>query len=132
MKKIVESIVHQVRLAKSLHREKQKESTRSSKWASVRDHFLKENPSCAACGGTKHIQVHHKKPFHEFPELELEMSNLISLCMGNNECHLLLGHGGDYHHYNPNVEKDALEFSKKTDKRPSIIASARSKRLENG
>lgn len=55
---------------------------RSSKWDKVRDDFIKLNPSCAVCGSTKNLQVHHKKPFHLFPELELDVNNLVTLCEG--------------------------------------------------
>ena len=53
------------------------------------------------------MNVHHKKPFHLFPELELESTNLITLCMdGDKDCHIKLGHGGSFKAYNPNVEED--------------------------
>jgi len=83
--------------------------TRSGEWPTVRKHFLATNPKCAACGGTSHLQVHHKMPFHDDPSLELHPDNLISLCMGDNECHLKIGHGGSFKQYNPNVAVDAAE-----------------------
>jgi len=83
------------------------ETKRSPHWPTVEHNHIKSNPLCAACGGTEHLNVHHKKPFHLFPELELEPTNLITLCMdGDKDCHIKLGHGGSFKAYNPNVEED--------------------------
>lgn len=81
---------------------------RSTKWPSARRAWLKLHPTCAACGSSYCVQVHHKLPFHEFPNLELDPRNFITLC----ECHpgndhLTLGHLGDWKKYNPAVESDA-------------------------
>ena len=62
---------------------------------------------CRGCGTKKHLQVHHKKPFHLHPELELDPKNLITLCMDVWRCHIELGHSGDWKAYNPHVEDDA-------------------------
>ena len=78
---------------------------RSTHWPKVEKDFLHKNPVCAACQTTNHLQVHHIKPFHLHPELELDESNLITLCM-EKDCHIKLGHGGDWKAYNPNVLKD--------------------------
>lgn len=81
---------------------------RSSKWRGVRDTFLKKNPACAACGGSKMLNVHHKKPFHLFPALELVESNLITLCeLPSHSCHFAIGHNFDWTAWNPHVEEDA-------------------------
>ena len=82
---------------------------RSPHWGRVEKEFLNDNPVCVCCGSNKKLNVHHKKPFHLFPELELEPSNLITLCM-DNECHLLVGHGDNFRAYNPNVEEDAKKL----------------------
>ena len=90
--------------------------TRSPKWAAVRKDFLKQNPVCALCGGTATLEVHHKKPFHLHPELELEPSNLITLCESKKNgvtCHLFFGHLGDYQSFNKNVDKDVKTWNKK-------------------
>jgi 5-methylcytosine-specific restriction enzyme A len=78
---------------------------RSPHWHKVEKDFLAKHTNCAACGTNHHLQVHHIKPFHLYPEHELDESNLITLCM-EKECHLKLGHGGDWKAYNPNVLKD--------------------------
>jgi 5-methylcytosine-specific restriction endonuclease McrA len=80
---------------------------RSSHWPAVEHKHLKDHPTCEACGGNIHLQVHHRKPFHLFPELELEPTNLITLCMEQpKDCHIKLGHGGNFKAYNPNVDTD--------------------------
>ena len=44
------------------------------------------------------------------PELELDPNNLITLCMGENSCHLDIGHGGSFRAYNQDVLDDAEKF----------------------
>jgi hypothetical protein len=83
---------------------------RSSKWRKVRKEFLKDNSECAACGSTTKLEVHHIKPFHSHPELELEKSNLITLCENKKYgicCHQLVGHRGNYRKINKNCVEDA-------------------------
>lgn len=96
-------------------------TARSSKWPTVAAGHLKREPVCQVCGGQKGLNVHHKKPFHLFPELELAdgsgiycqvrdakgrfVNNLLTLC-NNKRCHLTFGHGGDFKAYNPDVEAD--------------------------
>jgi len=66
---------------------------RSPKWPAVRKNHLKANPTCAACGSVKDLEVHHIKPFHLFPELELDPGNLITVCESMFvEHHLKKGH----------------------------------------
>lgn len=79
---------------------------RSSKWPSVRAAYLERNPACAACGGTKKLEVHHIVPFHVDPSLELSESNLVTLCeswRNGMNCHLLVGHKGSYRRWNKRV-----------------------------
>tara|TARA_R110000868_G_scaffold138335_2_gene352369 strand:+ start:2027 stop:2356 length:330 start_codon:yes stop_codon:yes gene_type:complete len=80
---------------------------RSSHWEATRSLFLKTNPSCAACGGISKLQVHHKQPFHLFPALELDPSNLITLCEEQTKCHLDIGHLGNWKSFNPLVVEQA-------------------------
>lgn len=81
---------------------------RSSKWPRVRAEHLKLHPYCAVCMGTKDLNVHHMKPFHLHPELELEPTNLITLCdEAGRGCHLLFGHGLNYSAANEYVDTDA-------------------------
>lgn len=78
---------------------------RSPQWAAFRRAFLK-GKACANCGSKKQLEAHHVVPFHLAPELELVTGNLIALCE-HHDCHLLVGHLGDYRAFNPTVREDA-------------------------
>jgi len=95
---------------------------RSSQWPSVRATYLKDHNKCAVCNGTKNLEVHHKQPFHVHPELELDPTNFITLCeAGTNgiNCHLLVGHLGNFKSVNLNVANDAAEWNTKITGRPN-------------
>ena len=104
-------IKHTVNVVKAVVREHAKKLTRSSKWSGVRKTTLINHPYCAVCGSTVLLQVHHCIPFHLKPELELDQRNLIVLCMGKNECHLLLGHGDNFKKYNPYIAADVRNLA---------------------
>lgn len=87
-----------------------KGAKRSSQWSKVRDEFIEAHPRCAFCGGTKELQVHHVIPF-EFGGHELDPANLITLCCGTFNCHLLVGHLGDYSSMNPLVRSDCQQWA---------------------
>lgn len=94
---------------------------RSTKWTQVRKKFLESNPKCAVCGNIKKLEVHHKKPFHKHPELELNESNLITLCESKKNgvtCHLLFGHLGNYKSINTRVDEDVKTWNNKINNRP--------------
>jgi 5-methylcytosine-specific restriction endonuclease McrA len=101
--------VHAFRIFYSTVREKVKVLRRSRGWASLRESHLKQHGACCACGGTKRLQVHHIVPVHVDPKRELDSSNLITLCMGPEECHLEVGHRGSWKRDNPNVIIDAAK-----------------------
>jgi hypothetical protein len=74
---------------------------RSSQWPRVRAEHLKNNPFCIVCGGKDKIEVHHIIPFSVAPHMELDKDNLATLCESKKQginCHLYIGHCGDYHH----------------------------------
>lgn len=87
-------------------------AARSPHWHKARELHLKLHPVCAACGGTEDLEVHHKKPFHLHPELELNEENLITLCENQGQqCHFHFGHCAlSWKCYNPHVEEDAELF----------------------
>lgn len=89
---------------------------RSKDWRSVRSQHLEAHPQCEICGGTSKVEVHHIIPFHIDDTLELDPKNLITLCerkkFGIN-CHLLVGHLGNYRRANPQVEIDAVTWRMK-------------------
>lgn len=89
---------------------------RSPRWTKVRNEVIEERGFCACCKSKKNLNVHHKKPFHLFPELELEKNNLIVLCA---TCHLFLGHLKNFKSWNPDVDKDVEMFRLKIERRPS-------------
>ena len=77
---------------------------RSSHWPKLRAEWLKQYPACAACGGDKHLEVHHKHPVHLFPGEELVWSNLMTLCETPSfSCHLKVGHCGNWKLYRKKV-----------------------------
>jgi hypothetical protein len=89
---------------------------RSPHWGSVAKEHLRREPACVVCGykGRKR-QVHHIKPFHLHPDLELDPHNLITLCSARGkEHHLLLGHLGAWDSYNEHIRADAKHFYRKT------------------
>lgn len=78
-------------------------ASRSPKWSKVRSQFLINNPICSVCGKKDKLEVHHKKPFHLYPELELDTSNLMTLC--DSPCHLIFGHCGNWSWYRDDVDE---------------------------
>ena len=131
---MIRTLLHPIRYGLSRLREGRKETRRSSRWNEVRDGFLVRHPVCEACGCGLRLQVHHVMPFHLHPELELDESNLITLCMGPNECHLRIGHGGSWGAYNPRVRIHAERFasvpSDHPETREAILETCRVARLK--
>ena len=94
---------------------------RSGKWPAVRKRHLVEHPRCAVCGGESGLEVHHIHPFHLHPNMELDPTNLITLCESKHNgvnCHLLFGHLGNFKSVNIGVEVDATIWSHKIGGRP--------------
>jgi 5-methylcytosine-specific restriction endonuclease McrA len=91
------------------------EGPRASEWVYVRNEFVRRHPRCEACGSGYQLNVHHIKPFHLYPELELDEGNLITLCR---EHHFRIGHDPDgkgpakpnWSLSNPNVRSDAASM----------------------
>lgn len=105
---------------------------RSAGWDRVRDRHLEMFPFCAGCGGIRDLQVHHIVPFHVSPDLELVPRNLITLCMGDYDCHLRLGHGGSFRCYNPDIVRDVKLFREgNVGQRLVLLKEIREKRLRN-
>ena len=96
-------------------------TARSGKWPKVRKHHLENHPVCAVCGGAELLEVHHIRPFHLHPELELDPENLVTLCeakKGGVNCHLFVGHLGSYRSFNTAVVTDAAAWAEKIARRP--------------
>lgn len=87
---------------------------RSPGWSAVRDAFL-AGKRCAVCGRYDNLVAHHVKPYHLFPEHELDVANLMPLCEsgpGSLNCHCVVGHCGDWKAYNPNAIEDAATLAR--------------------
>ncbi len=91
-------------------------ATRSSQWSKVRKQHLEENGECLACGSSKKLEVHHIKPVHLYPDLELDPSNLITLCA--EPCHRLFGHFMNFKSWNKDVVNDCNVYYNKLINRP--------------
>jgi 5-methylcytosine-specific restriction enzyme A len=98
--------------------------SRSGHWHALRTEFLTEHPTCALCGGTKDLEVHHKAPFHTHPELELQKNNLITLCEANNfgvNCHLFIGHLGSFRAINSDIDLDIAHWAPRLRKHLTLL-----------
>lgn len=122
---MLKTIKHAVNVIKHGVRDIGVSKKRSSLWNSVKNQFLKENNRCAVCGSKKRLNVHHKKPFHLYPELELDSDNLITLCMSKKECHLVIGHGSYFSAYNKNIEDDVKVLQKDISKFAEVADKAK-------
>lgn len=118
-------IRHAINVVRAALHERKKGKTRSPEWHKVERAFLLLNNACASCGGDKRLQVHHRRPFHLHPELELEPSNLVTLCMGPNDCHIRIGHGDDFKAYNPALDEHLTILKTNPLRRPEVEAQAK-------
>lgn len=90
---------------------------RSSSWKSVEREHLRRCPACLICRTAKELQVHHVRPFHLYPELELDPDNLLTLCGSH---HLLFGHLMLWAAWNPKVREDIERFQRAIARRPLL------------
>ncbi len=73
-------------------------------WNKLRKEYIKTHKECAACGGTKKLELHHIKPFHLYPKSEMDLNNLIVLCdKKGRHCHRIFGHFYNWKLYNISV-----------------------------
>lgn len=105
------------------------EPKRSGHWPTVEKHYRAQHPTCEICGSGTRLNVHHCRPFHLAPELELDPDNLITLCMSRKECHLLIGHGDNFKAYNPKIKEDAVYLRQHPQEFESVAARAKETRL---
>lgn len=83
-------------------------NARSGRWPTVRAKHLENNPFCAACGRNQKLTVHHLKPFHLHPDLELDPANLLTLCESDVvNCHFFIGHLLDWKSFNSKAVEHA-------------------------
>ena len=96
--------------------------TRNPEWNKLRRLHLKRYPKCAVCGAIKRDNVaHHIMPVQRHPKLEMDPTNLITLCergkFGANH-HLFIGHLQNYQSYNEHVIRDAVYWRTRIKNRP--------------
>jgi len=97
----------------------EKGQKRSKWWRKVRATHIRNNPTCYVCGSKKKVEVHHKIPFNIAPDLELKVDNLVSLCENKKygiNCHLLIGHLGNYRRINAQIDYDTRTWRMKLGK----------------
>lgn len=74
------------------------------KYRKIMKQYSLEHPVCQFCGiSGGRIDVHHKIPVSQAPELACDKSNLITLHR-KPQCHLVVGHHGNWKDFNKNVE----------------------------
>jgi hypothetical protein len=82
---------------------------RSPQWNKLRLEVLRAHPYCAFTGvGLREYKgamfaVHHIQPFHLYPELELDIKNLIVLMSYPYNVHFLMGHLLNWNRWNPDI-----------------------------
>lgn len=81
---------------------------RSSRWKTIRQAHLRDEPCCVACGRSRQVDVHHVVPVSVDPDRELDPDNLITLC--SDPCHFVHGHLLDWKKSNPHVREDAARY----------------------
>lgn len=91
---------------------------RSPEWGRVARAFVRAHPACGVCAAKSDLQVHHVKPFHSHPKLELVPANLVVLCR---RCHLFVGHLGNWQSHNPRVRVDVRSWASKFKRRPAAV-----------
>lgn len=93
-------------------------AARSPKWEEFKKEYAKTHlPVCAVCGGTSQLNLHHLKPFHVFPELELDPANVIWLCNAKRH-HIEIGHLGNFQSINPHGLSDVNLWRDKERNKP--------------
>lgn len=92
---------------------------RSPAWPALARKWVTAHPTCAACGTARRLEVHHLRPVHVAPELELSEQNLLALCR---EHHLLIGHLGAWISWNSSAVADAAWWLQKVRARPGWLA----------
>jgi len=126
---MLKTVRHWFRVRAAVRREKKKEKARSPLWTAFRDGWKAVHPRCATCGSEDHIQVHHVVPFHLEPSKELDAHNVLTLCMGPNECHLRIGHGDDFRAFNPHVRAHVALLVHAPNVRPEVEVDAKKARV---
>lgn len=86
---------------------------RNQAWERESKKFREEHPNCLVCGSKVDCQVHHKYPFHLYPDREMDPKYWRTLCRVH---HLLVGHGMNWANFNPHVDEDIEYLNKMIEK----------------
>lgn len=99
---------------------------RSGKWPTFEKGLILKHPYCCICGRKTNLVGHHKLPFHLHPELELDEKNIAIICEWPTfNCHLWIGHGGNFRNIRPDFDAFAKTIS------PFIILVTQTEPLKN-
>jgi hypothetical protein len=81
---------------------------RNAAWERESHKHVKAHPRCEVCGeklkivnGRCNLEVHHRFPYHLYPEREMDPRYWHVLCRAPHDCHRLWGHFGDFKLFNP-------------------------------
>ena len=80
---------------------------RHKDWPKFRKAHLKDHPRCEFCGKNDDLDLHHERPYHLYPELEMDPGNVMTACRHD---HWIWCHLGDWKAWNPKVRDDAMYF----------------------
>jgi len=83
---------------------------RPAGWTAIRRAQLKKQGTCEACGRSTKLEVHHIRPYKNYPWLALDPDNLCTLCANGTRCHITFGHLGNYKRANKFVAADAETY----------------------
>jgi len=83
------------------------QNPRSPKWPELSKQIIKKHPICSACNVNMNLEVHHIKPFHLYPELELIEDNCMVFCRLH---HFIIGHFCDWGGWNVKAVRDAVRY----------------------
>ena len=88
------NFIHQIFIDKTFG------AKRSDDWPSFRKRNIHEK--CDVCGKGLFLELHHIRPFHLSPGLELELTNIVTLCRKH---HFELGHFFSWKSYNKEIKQ---------------------------
>lgn len=84
---------------------------RDKRWAKESKQYLADNPHCVVCGTSDYCVVHHLKPFHLFPELEMCPMYWRTVCeTPSHNDHFAVGHLFNWTNYNESFDDLSKRF----------------------
>jgi 5-methylcytosine-specific restriction protein A len=86
------------------------EASRDHRWNDFKNKLV-AGKKCAICGSVENLTGHHKKPFFQYPELELDPANIEILCENpSRNCHFIFGHLMNWRTYNDDLDNTIAYF----------------------